>query len=89
MAHTQGMEATPSTGLLTEADEMSLAEALARQSPDSVPDTLEVRDDSLAILQGEVAAWRRPVLMALGVVAIGIIAFVGGGLLSQRGRSVA
>lgn len=86
MADTHGTAASTSTGFLTEADEMSLAESKARQAPDSEPDTLEVHDDSLAILQGEVGAWRRPVLIALGVAAAGLIAFIGGGLLTRRGR---
>ncbi len=86
MADTHGTEASTPTGFLTEADEMSLAESQARQAPDSEPDTLEVRDDSLAILQGEVAAWRRPVLITLAVVAVGLVAFLGGGLLTRRGR---
>jgi hypothetical protein len=49
---------------LTEWDEMSLADERSAQNPESDPDTLEVRDDSMVILEGAMSDLRRPLLIA-------------------------
>ena len=61
---------------LTRDDEMGLAEAQATQPADSVPDTLEVHSDSVAVMQESVRGMRRPALLAaaaVGAVVVGIV----------------
>jgi hypothetical protein len=53
---------------LTLRDEMSLADERSTQAPEAEPDTLEVGDDSMVILQGAMGDLRRPLLIA-GAVA--------------------
>jgi hypothetical protein len=63
---------------LTQADDMSLADERSAQTPESEPDTLEVRDDSNAILQATMNDLRRPMLVT--VLAVGAVAIVAAGL---------
>jgi hypothetical protein len=74
------------TGFLSDRDEISLAEARLEQTGSSVPDTLEVRSDSLALLRGSLEPLRQPAVAAVAALGIAVIAFVVGGLLS-RGRN--
>lgn len=71
--------------LLTHADEMSLADGQRAQTEDSLPDTLEVRDDSTSILQGTVGGLRRPLLIAVSIVGAVAVAAVVVGALVRRG----
>ena len=71
---------------LTQKDEMSLADERSAQTRESDPDTLEVRDDSNAILQGTRNDLRRPLLIAVvGVGAVALLA-VGLGALMRRAK---
>jgi hypothetical protein len=63
---------------LTQMDEMSLADERSAQTRESEPDTLEVRDDSNAILQATMNDLRRPMLVT--VLAVGAVAVVAAGL---------
>ena len=51
MASTSASAGDGHAAFLTKADEMSLAESVAAQTADSVPDTLEVRSDALSVMQ--------------------------------------
>jgi hypothetical protein len=64
---------------LTERDEMSLTEEKAAQTRESDPDTLEVGDDSMAILQGTMNDMRRPLLM---IVVVAVTAVLGAAALA-------
>jgi hypothetical protein len=72
----------------TEADEISLADAQAQQTDESEPDTLDVRSDSLTIMDEQLAPWRRPIRVALVVVAVGVAALVVGRLLTRSASPV-
>jgi hypothetical protein len=89
MTRIQGDANSSSTGFLTEADEMSLAQSRARVSDGSSTDTLEVRGDSLILLQDELESWRRPVQAILAAAAIGIVGLLGATVLSRLGRKTA
>lgn len=78
-------DATPSA-FVSAADEMSLADSLWAQGPDSAPDTLEVRSDSLAVMQGTMEGFRRPVVIAVAVVGSALALLVGAGLLRRLGQ---
>jgi hypothetical protein len=78
-------EATP-TAFASDADEMSLADSLWSQGPDSVPDTLEVRNDSIAVMQNSMEGFRRPVVIAVGVVGAALALLVAAGLLRKLGQ---
>jgi hypothetical protein len=83
MAQTYGQDAPTSSGFLTDADEMSLAQSRALQTSTSIADTLEVRGDSLTILHDQLEPWRRPARLALAAMAIGLGAIIGGGLVTR------
>jgi hypothetical protein len=88
MTDTADTGAERATHFLTQSDEMSLADERAAQTPASQPDTLEVRDDSLAILQGTMGGVRRPVVIAVAVVgAAALVAAAIGILLRGAGSS--
>lgn len=70
---------------LTKKDEMSLADERSAQTRDSDPDTLEVRDDSSAILQGTMNDLRRP--LVIGIVVVGTIALLAMGLRAFMRRA--
>lgn len=76
---------------LTEADEISLAESIARTDASSVPDTLEVRSDSMAVMRNSTAPLRRPLGIAAAVVGLAVVVVVVSGLLgrARRGGSAA
>jgi hypothetical protein len=58
---------------LTEWDEMSLTDEQSAQTPESEPDTLEVRDDSMVILEGAMSSLRRPLLIAGALVGTAVL----------------
>jgi predicted hotdog family 3-hydroxylacyl-ACP dehydratase len=62
---------------LNHRDEMSLTDEQATQDDESVPDTLEVRSDSLVILNGVLDRLRRPALVVAAVVVVAAIVSVG------------
>ena len=72
--------------ILTRDDEMGLAEAKAAQNFDSVPDTLEVHSDSVAVMQDSVRGMRRPALLAAAAVGAVIVGIVVLGILGRAGR---
>jgi hypothetical protein len=51
-----------------------------------VPDTLEVRNDSVAVLQNSMNSFRRPVVIAVSVVGAALAILVGAGLLRRLGQ---
>jgi hypothetical protein len=61
----------------TQMDEMSLADEQSAQTPDSEPDTLEVRDDSRAIFQGVLSDLRRPILMVMAAAGVATLVALG------------
>ena len=67
-------------------DEASLADSLWSQGPDAVPDTLEVRSDSVAVMQNSMNSFRRPVVIAVSVVGAALALLVGAGLLRRLGQ---
>lgn len=71
---------------LTQMDEMSLADEQSAQTRESDPDTLEVRDDSSAILQGTMNDLRRPLLIAIAVVGVVALVAVGLGVLMRKAK---
>lgn len=73
----------------TEDDEIGLATSQARQSGESVPDTLEVHSDTLSVMTDEMSAWRKPVRLALVAVAVGLAVIVVGGLVARGARAEA
>lgn len=78
-------DAVPSA-FVSDADEMSLTDSLWSQGPDSVPDTLEVRSDSIAVMQNSMAGFRRPVVIAVAVAGVAVALLVGAGLLRRLGQ---
>ena len=70
----------------TEADDISLATAQERQSADSQPDTFEVRTDSFDVMTEQIDTWRKPVRLALIVVAVGFAVVVGSRLIARAMR---
>jgi hypothetical protein len=67
---------------LTQVDEMSLADEQSAQTGDSDPDTLEVRGDSRAILEGTMNDVRRPLVIAVVVAGtVVLVAVVLGALI--------
>jgi hypothetical protein len=80
---------TPDTApsiFLSDADEASLADSRGAQGPDAVPDTLEVRNDSIAVMQNSMANFRRPVVIAVTVVGAALALLVGAGFLRRLGQ---
>jgi hypothetical protein len=51
-----------------------------------VPDTLEVRSDSMAVMQESMAGFRRPVVIAVTVAAAVVVLLVGAGFVRRLGR---
>lgn len=78
-------EPTPSA-FASEADEMSLTDSLWSQGPDSAPDTLEVRNDSLAVMQNSMGDFRRPVAIAVAVAGAAVALLLGAGFLRRLGQ---
>lgn len=71
---------------LTQKDEMSLADEQSSQTSESDPDTLDVSDDSSAILQGTLQDLRRPLLIAAAVVGTVALVAVALGVLTRTLR---
>lgn len=78
-----------------EADELSLADARSHVADEALPDTADVRSDSLMVMHGALQRLRRPVIaVAVGlaitfaaVTAVGILTRGrGGGVDPARGR---
>lgn len=72
---------------LTRDDEMSLAEAKAAQTSESIPDTLEVHSDAMSVLQDSTDSMRKPARMIALVVGVGLLVIIGGSILSRVMRS--
>ncbi|MDO9484881.1 MAG: hypothetical protein Q7K25_02320 [Actinomycetota bacterium] len=70
----------------TRVDEMSLSDEQAAQTADADVDELEVRVDSIAIMQGTMNELRRPLLRALVVVGAAGLVIVSTGLIIKRLR---
>jgi hypothetical protein len=52
---------------------MSLAHEQSAQTPESVPDTLDVRDDTMVILGAALGDLRRPLLIAGAVAGTAVL----------------
>jgi hypothetical protein len=78
-------DAVPSA-FASAADEMSLTDSLWSQGPDSEPDTLEVRNDSMAVMQNSMVNFRKPVVIAVAVVGAAVALLVGAGFLRRLGQ---
>mgnify|MGYP003588611140 FL=1 len=89
MASTSASAGDGHAAFLTKADEMSLAESVAAQTADSVPDTLEVRSDALSVMQDSTDSMRGPARKAAMAAGIALLVIVGGAILSRamRGRT--
>lgn len=86
MTDASGTQDAASSAFASEADEMSLADSLWSQGTDAEPDTLEVRNDSLAVMQNSMADLRRPVVIAVAVVGAAVALLVGAGFLRRLGQ---
>lgn len=86
MTDTPGPQAPAPSAFASDADEMSLTDSLWAQGPDSVPDTLEVRSDSMAVMQNSMANFRKPVVIAVAVVGAAVALLVGAGFLRRLGQ---
>ena len=71
---------------LTAQDEMSLNESLQDQTSESAPDTLEVRTDSLSVLQDSLGSLRRPLVVAAAALGLVVVALAVGGALVRTRR---
>lgn len=67
-----------------QADELGLAQERARETVDSLPDTLEVRSDAYSVMEDQVAPLRRPVMTAAIVAAAVVVVLVGVAILRRR-----
>lgn len=72
--------------LMTEVDEVSLADARSLQTDDSVADTLDVRSDAIGIMQNSTAPFRRPAMLAGAALAAGLAVLIIGGILGRGVR---
>jgi hypothetical protein len=86
MTDSPGTPDATASAFASDADEVSLADSLSAQGPDSVPDTLEVRNDSIAVMQNSMASFRRPVVIAVGVVGAAVVLLVAAGVLRKLGQ---
>lgn len=73
---------------VSQRDEMSLTDERAAQTDTSVPDTLEVREDSLAIVQDTVGNLRKPVLITIAIIGAGVVLAATVSALLRRRASV-
>jgi len=69
-----------------EADELSLADARSHAADDAVPDSVDVRTDSLMVMHGTLQRLRRPVIAVAAGLAITIAVVTAVGILT-RGRN--
>ena len=68
---------------LTLLDEMSLADEESARTHQSDPDTLEVRDDIIAIVHSTMLRLRRPLMAAAAVVGTTLLVAVGRAVLMR------
>lgn len=89
MVSTAGSAGDGHAAFLTKADEMSLADSVAAQTADSVPDTLDVRSDAMSVMQDSTDSMRGPARKAAMAAGIALLVIVAGSILSRamRGRS--
>ncbi|MDO8308729.1 MAG: hypothetical protein Q7V58_10290 [Actinomycetota bacterium] len=81
----QSMPATAGhASYATQDDEMSLSAERAAADSSSLPDTLEVRSDALGVMQASMGRVQRPVMVALGAVAVVVGTLVAVGLMRRR-----
>lgn len=73
---------------LSQMDDMSLADESAAQTPESDPDTLEVREDSMAILQDTMNEVRGPLLLVVALVGTAALVAVGVMMLRRAATRV-
>ncbi len=69
-----------------EADELSLADARSRVADEAVPDSVDVRTDSLMVMHGALQRLRRPVLAVAVGLAIALATVTAVGIIT-RGRN--
>jgi hypothetical protein len=86
MTDAPGPQDAAASTFASAADEASLADSLWSQGPDSVPDTLEVRNDSIAVMQNSMANFRRPVVIAVAAVGAAVALLVAAGFLRRLGQ---
>jgi hypothetical protein len=86
MTDAPGPQDAAAPAFASAADEASLADSLWSQGPESVPDTLEVRNDSIAVMQNSMADFRRPVVIAVAVVGAAVALLVAAGFLRKLGQ---
>ena len=84
MAHRQMSNGDTQRHFLTKHDELSLAEEVATPIKGARSDTLEVHEDSMAIVQGTLSEMRKPALVAGAVVGAAVLLVLGIGLFSGR-----
>ena len=84
MAHRQMSNGDTQQHFLTKHDERSLAEEVAMPIKGARPDTLEVHEDSMAIVQGTLSEMRGPAMIAGAVIGVSILLLFGLGLLSRK-----
>jgi len=86
MTESPGTPEAASSAFASGADEVSLAESLWSQGPDSVPDSLEVRSDSIEVMQNSMEDFRRPVVIAVAAAAAGVALLVVAGFIRRLGQ---
>jgi hypothetical protein len=69
---------------LTKHDEQSLAEEVATPIKGARPDTLEVHEDSMAIVQGTLSEMRKPALVAGVVLGAAILVVLSLGVITRK-----
>ena len=84
MAHRQMSNGNTQQHFLTKHDEQSLAEEVATPNKGVRPDTLEVHEDSMAIVQGTLSEMRKPALVVGVVVGATVLLVLGIGMLIRR-----
>ncbi len=83
MTSADGTTEVPHASLATEADEISLASAEALQTDGAPPDPLDVRSDSMAVMQSAIARLKRPALLAAAVVGLGLVVILASGVIGR------
>lgn len=86
MTEPSGTPVAAPSAFASAADERSLADSIWSQGPESVPDTLEVRNDSIAVMHNSIAGLRRPALAAVAVAGIVVALIVGAGFMRRLGH---
>jgi len=86
MTESPGTPGAAPAAFASDVDEMSLADALESQDPDAVPDSLEVRSDSLEVMQTSMEGLRRPVIIAVAAVGAAVALLVVAGFFRKLGQ---